>query len=234
MHLSKRLLAVCGMLKNGRIVADVGTDHGYSAIYLVQEHICDRAIAMDVRKGPLARAREHILKYNLESRIETRLSDGLAALGPGEADCMIAAGMGGPLIIHILEDGGSIVAQMKECILQPQSEIAMVRKYLWKQGFSIEEEHMVLEEGKFYPVMRVVPGKKQEIPEELYELYAQYGQFMLHNKDKTLKKFLKKELQAKRQLTGRLEQHPDMDQVRLGQLHEELCLLEYAVRMIEE
>lgn len=234
MHLSKRLLAVCNMLKEGKVAADVGTDHGYSAIYLVQEHICERAIAMDVRKGPLGRAQENVRKYNLEDRIETRLSDGLDALKPGEADCMIAAGMGGPLMIHILDEGRAIVPEMKECILQPQSEIAMVRKYVWEHGFSIEEEQMVLEEGKFYPIMRVVPGRKQSVPEELYELYAQYGQFLLDSKNLVLGQFLYRELNHMRQLTERLERQPDMDKTRLEQLYDEKRLLEKAVSMMEE
>lgn len=234
MQLSKRLTAVCSMIREGNIVADVGTDHGYSAIYLVKEHICQRAIALDVRTGPLARAREHIVQNGMEDSIETRLSDGLDAVEPGEADCMIAAGMGGPLMIHILENGADVVAEMKECILQPQSEIAGVRKYLWKNGFAIEEEHMVLEEGKFYPMMRAVPGKRQDIPEELFELYAQYGQFLLQQRDQVLGLFLDKELKSKERLLERLEQKPGMNKERLEQLAAEKCMLEQAVRMLRE
>ena len=130
MELSKRLAAVAALVDAGSRPADIGTDHAYIPIWLVEEGICQKAFAMDVGKGPLERAREHITGHGLGNYIETRLSDGLGALAPGEADCMIAAGMGGNLIIKILEEGCSVLEEMSTCILQPQSELAKVRKYL--------------------------------------------------------------------------------------------------------
>ena len=105
--LSARLAAVAALVEPGSRVADVGTDHGYIPIYLVQTGIADRAIAMDVRSGPLERARAHVdrLPPGCRERIETRLSDGLKALSPGEADTVVIAGMGGELMIRILDEG---------------------------------------------------------------------------------------------------------------------------------
>ena len=80
MELSKRLFMTASMVERGSIVADVGCDHGYTAIYLVQNGICPRVLAMDVNEGPLARAREHIREAGLSAYIETRLSDGLSAM----------------------------------------------------------------------------------------------------------------------------------------------------------
>ena len=107
--LSARLAAVAALVEPGSRVADVGTDHGYIPIYLVQTGIADRAIAMDVRSGPLERARAHVdrLPPGCRERIETRLSDGLKALSPGEADTVVIAGMGGELMIRILDEGQS-------------------------------------------------------------------------------------------------------------------------------
>ena len=102
MELSKRLAAVAAMVTKGNIVCDVGCDHGYVSIYLVREKISPRVIAMDVRPGPLAQAKEHILMYGLSDYIETRLSDGVDALNEGEADTLILAGMGGRLMEGIL------------------------------------------------------------------------------------------------------------------------------------
>lgn len=218
MQLSKRLTAVAGLIRTGRRLADVGTDHGYIPIYLVRKGICDSAIAMDIGKGPLQRAKEHINRYHLEDRITTRLSDGVNKLQPGEADCMVVAGMGGSLTIHILEEGRELIGHMKECVLQPQSEIGKVRKYLWSQGYAIEEEDMVLEDGKFYPMMRVIPGRKQEIPEELLEVYAQYGQFLLQNRHPVLIDFLKKEYATYHRLMEQLEQQLPKTQERLEEL----------------
>ena len=89
MELSKRLAAVAALVDAGSRPADIGTDHAYIPIWLVEEGICQKAFAMDVGKGPLERAREHITGHGLGNYIETRLSDGLGALAPGEADCCL-------------------------------------------------------------------------------------------------------------------------------------------------
>ena len=109
------------------------------------------AIAMDVRKGPLSRAQEHISQYGLDAYIETRLSDGLEALKPGEGDTLVIAGMGGPLMERILTDGAEVRESFREMILQPQSDIPHFRRFVRKIGWQITEEEMVLEDGKFYP-----------------------------------------------------------------------------------
>ena len=111
-----------------------------------------------MNRGPLERAQEHIRRLHLGEYIETRLSDGLSALAPGEADSMAAAGMGGPLMQRILEEGREALSGMKELILQPQSEISAFRRWLLQNGYRIAAENMVLEEGKYYVVMRAVPG----------------------------------------------------------------------------
>lgn len=161
--LSKRLQALCDMVTPGNRVADVGCDHGFVSIYLVQKGIAPYVYAMDVREGPLQRAKEHIASYQMEAYIETRLSDGVAALLPGEADAMVCAGMGGKLMQKILTEGRDKVSGMKELILQPQSEIRAFRVFLRQEGFGIVEEKMICEEGKYYPMMRVVPGRAETV-----------------------------------------------------------------------
>lgn len=158
MQISKRLQAVADMVTSGSWVADIGTDHAYIPIFLAENGIIPRAIAMDVNAGPLARARAHIEAHGLSEKIETRLSDGLTALAPGEADCIVIAGMGGPLTIRILTEGKDRLAGCRELILQPQSEIRLVRAYLEQKGWRIVREEMVCEDGKYYSMMRAVPG----------------------------------------------------------------------------
>ena len=147
MELSKRLHAVAGLVTEGASVADIGTDHGYIPIYLVKQNIASRVIAADINRGPLERARMHIVGYGVKDRITTRLSDGLEQIEPGEADTMIAAGMGGGLIIRILQKGKPVTDRMRALILQPQSEIEKVRIYLNQNGYQIENEDMVEEYG---------------------------------------------------------------------------------------
>ncbi len=191
------------MVTSGLCLADIGTDHGYIPIELVRSGRVPRAIAMDVNRGPLLRAREHIARYGLEDRIETRLSDGLSALAPGEAESIVIAGMGGPLTIRILEEGPKVLADCRELILQPQSEIRQVREYLEQKGYAILEEDMILEEGKFYPMMRAVKsagGQKKMSGPELC-----YGPVLLEKKHPVLREYLDQEERLKLRVLEALE-----------------------------
>ena len=162
-QLSKRMDRLAGLVTAGNRLADVGTDHGYIPIALVQSGKIPSAIAMDINKGPLERAREHIREQHLDTYITTRLSDGLTMLQENEADTVLVAGMGGALTVHILEGGAHCLASVKELILQPQSEIWLVREWLCEHGYQITDEDIVLDEEKYYPMMRVVHGS-MELP----------------------------------------------------------------------
>ena len=191
--LSNRLLAVASFVADGNVLADVGTDHGYIPIYLLQEKRIPRAIAMDINAGPLERAKEHIALYGLKDYIETRLSDGVAALTPGEADSILVAGMGGGLVMHILEEGKEVCQAAKELILQPQSELERVRHYLWTNGYVILAEDMVLEDEKFYPMMHV---KYQNVADKESAgslLFCRYGKHLLEQKHAVLGEYLERE-----------------------------------------
>ena len=155
MQLSQRLLAVADLAAAGHCLADVGTDHGYIPIYLMEKGNYERAIAMDLRKGPLLRAEKNRKSHGFEDRMDLRLSDGVAALQEGEADTVVIAGMGGGLVIHILTEGEKVLQSVETLVLQPQSEFARVRDYLEKKEYRIEEEHMLCEDGKYYAMMRV-------------------------------------------------------------------------------
>ena len=191
--LSNRLLTVASFVTNGNVLADVGTDHGYIPIYLLQEKRIPRAIAMDINAGPLQRAKEHIDVYGLKDYIETRLSDGVAALTPGEVDTVLVAGMGGGLVMHILEEGKEVCMQAKELVLQPQSELEKVRAYLWSNGYVILQENMVLEDEKFYPMMRVAYQNVIDMESAENLLFCRYGKHLLEQKHAVLKEYLERE-----------------------------------------
>lgn len=197
MELSKRLKAVAGLVTEGASVADIGTDHGYVPIWLIQSGRAAKVIAMDVNEGPLERARGHIRSKRLENVIFTRKSDGLQALHVGEADTMIAAGMGGGLVIRILENSSEITADLKEFILQPQSEIHKVREYLNRHGYRSVEEDMVEEDGKYYPMMKVIPTEQKGLYAEgvpATEEELEYGKYLLEKGHPVMGEYLKKEL----------------------------------------
>lgn len=182
MKLSKRMQRLASLVTEGNRLADVGTDHGYIPIALVQEGKIPHAIAMDVNAGPLSRAIEHIRESGLSTYIETRQSDGLAGLLPKEADTVLIAGMGGMLTVRILEGGGHCLGTVKELILQPQSDIQEVRRWLGLHGFQIVAEDVVCEEGKYYPMMRSVPGPADQLSEA--ELH--YGKLGLQRSPEVL------------------------------------------------
>ena len=206
MQLSKRLTALADLVTTGNRLADVGTDHGYVPISLIEQKRIPSAIAMDINKGPLERAREHIRQYGYEAYIETRLSDGLYALKAGEADAVLIAGMGGDLIRRILEDGAEVLPSVKELILQPQSEIQKVRRWLVEHGWTIVCENIVLDEGKYYPMFRAVHGEEKRN----YSLADyRFGHLELQQSMDTLKEFLEKQRETQRQILASLPKTGD-------------------------
>ena len=153
MQLSKRLRAVADLVPGGTVLADVGTDHAYIPIALVEEGKIPRALAMDINQGPLMRAEENIKAHGLEEKIEIRLSDGLEKMKKGEADAVLIAGMGGLLTVRILS-GKREILDGTTLVLQPQSDLPSVRGWLAEEGYAITAEDLVLEDGKYYPMMR--------------------------------------------------------------------------------
>lgn len=230
MQLSKRLSTVAGFVTPGSRVADVGTDHGYVPIYLVETGRSPGAIAMDINEGPLLRARQHIREACLEDYIQTRRSDGAAALKSGEADTLIVAGMGGPLMEKILTQGREVLESCREFILQPQSEIREFRKYLQRNGFRIEQEDMVQEDGKFYPILRTVHGRM----EWEKEIEFRFGKLLLEQRHPVLLDFLRREQKVNREIMERLAGNKSRaGQSRLAQMEEERLEIEAALAYYE-
>ena len=219
MNLSKRLETVASFVPRGSNLADIGTDHGYVPIFLAEQGVIGRALAMDVRKGPLMRAEEHIRAHGLTYKIDVRLSDGLEKLAPGEADCVVIAGMGGELMIHILEEGRLLWGSVQYWVLSPHSEPGKVRKFLERESFSIVRETMIKEDGKYYTVMGIISpqpenefcnggGKNCDSEEEAHgtkkEIDYRYGRILIQQKNPVLLEYLKKEEKTLRQLADSL------------------------------
>lgn len=221
MELSKRLKAVAESVTRGNVVADVGCDHAYISIYLIEKEISPYVLAMDVNKGPLKRAAENIKKYQYEEKIETRLSNGLHRLEAGEADTILLAGMGGVLMTEILEAGRDAVASAKELVLQPQSEIPSVRKYLHSIGYEIVSEKMLTEDEKYY-VMIKASNKQSTTPYDREEYYL-CGKLLLEEKNMILKEYLLREKEQKEKVVEGLSLHTSLRTIqRKEEILEEL------------
>jgi tRNA (adenine22-N1)-methyltransferase len=188
------------MVSPGNRLVDVGTDHGYVPISLCEGKQIPSAIAMDINEGPLLRAKSHIEEAGLTGYIQTRLSDGLAALKAGEGDTVLIAGMGGILMEKILHEGRETLSSVRELILQPQSDIAGVRQWLDRNEWQIVCEDIVMEEGKYYPMMKAVQGRGRSytLPE------FRYGRADLQQSLPVQEEYLRKQLQAHEKILERL------------------------------
>ena len=180
--MTPRLLAVAMMVKESKAVADIGTDHAYVPVYLVLNGLTEKALAMDINKGPLMRADENISRFSLDNKIKTRLSDGLSELKDGEADTVIIAGMGGILINNIIEKDKNRLKSLKNYILQPMTAIEETRKYLEQNGFLIVDEKLAKEDNKIYTIISAVPGEMKISCEVNYYI----GEKLISNRDEFL------------------------------------------------
>ena len=262
MELSKRLQAVADLLDCHDRIADIGCDHGFVSIYLIESKKARKCLAMDVNIGPLERAKEHVMEKRLSTYIETRLSDGAKAIqfiekDDGgkklEVDAALIAGMGGRLMIQIIQDSLNKFQSMEEFVLQPQSEIAKVRRFVRDIGYHIEKEDMVLEDGKYYPMMKVVRGEcglngSVDIPEcirykiaegEITEsdisfLCDEYGECLLKEKHPVLLQFLKKEKALYQEILLDLEQrNTEKSAIRRKEIMEKLKYIHLGLEWFE-
>ena len=174
----------------------------------------------------MSRAREHIHQYGLDNYIETRLSDGLHALRAGEGDSLLIAGMGGGLTIRILSEGEPLLSGFRELILEPQSDIDRVRAWLLEHGFFLAQENFVEEDGKYYPILRAVPGEKENLKAE--ELF--YGPRLLEKENPVLREYLLKQQEQNQTLIRQLSDHSSEKAAqRLWELKEKEAVLESAL-----
>lgn len=229
MELSKRLQKVVDMMPPMRTICDIGCDHGYVSIALLQEKKADHMIAMDVNQGPLDQAKHNAMVYGTTEQMEFRLSDGLEKVSAGEADAFLCAGMGGRLIVRIMTEGKNVMEQMKGAVLQPQSELSLVRAYIYEHGWHIVQEDIVFEadertpaKGIYYPIMYIEPGTEQ-MPTEAELLF---GPKLIEQKHPVLKQYLEFSRQLKLDLVHQLDQSFKGQQIRSEQLKQEIAMIE--------
>lgn len=153
MKLSPRLKMLAEMVRPGLVVADIGTDHAYIPIYLLEKQICPSAIAADLKQGPLENAKMSVSDAGLRDKIDVRLSDGLDRIEAHEAQDIILAGMGGILIVKLLARTPWLRNSEKRLLLQPMSHAEVVREYLCKNGFEILFEQACFEGPRVYIAM---------------------------------------------------------------------------------
>lgn len=160
MKLSSRLLACAELVQKGNVAADIGTDHGHLPIYLLENGICPRVLAADLREKPLDAARRNARLAGITENLEFYLSDGLARVPLEGVDTIICAGMGGDTIIEILRNAAALPDNV-QLILQPQADAPRLRGFLGQKGYGIRREVFARDGNFVYTIMEVYPGGGQ-------------------------------------------------------------------------
>ena len=230
--LSDRLKAVAGMITPGIPVADIGCDHAYLPIHLVREGISPYVIACDINAGPIIRAKENIEDVDLGEKIDVRQGDGLSVITPGEVRSVVLAGMGGRLMMRILNEGEDVLTDVSEIIMEPQSDVAALRHFLQDNGYRIISESMVCEEDKFYPVIKAVHGDMDWDK----EIYFRYGKILLREENPVLHEFLLTEKEYCSNLIKELAENEDIPHVfvRMEEVKTDLSLNADALQLVSE
>ncbi len=190
MELKGRLKLIAEKIPDCTIVCDIGTDHGYIPIYCILKGICKKAIASDVKRGPLLIAQANIDRYGLGKYIETRLGNGLEAVSGDEADVIVIAGMGGILIRDILQKDYE-KAKKAFLILQPMNAPEVLRQWLYSEGFEIVDEELAKEGNKFYIV---ISARWTGNSRQLSEIYYHIGEKLIQKPDPLAGEFIRKRL----------------------------------------
>lgn len=193
LQLQPRLALLAEMVPRGCRLADIGTDHGYLPVYLMQRGDIAAAIAADIVEGPLEHARRTAEEYGVEN-IAFRLCDGLSGIAPEEADTLVIAGMGGETVITILESAAWTAAGQHTLLLQPMTKVSELRRWLGVSGFTFTEERLVWDKGYLYPVLRVTGGGRPTILTERQALCGMalqsdplYGDYLAQHAEKLRK-----------------------------------------------
>ncbi|MCR4830167.1 MAG: class I SAM-dependent methyltransferase [Pseudobutyrivibrio sp.] len=226
--LSPRLQIIYDMVPNCETIADVGCDHGYLTIALLEGGVAEKAIAMDVNKGPLESAKANIGQAGLLNQVQFRLSDGLAKLNEAEADVICICGMGGALIKRILDSGIAVAKSAGTLILEPQSEYRALREFLMQQHFVILDEMLCTEEGKIYPIIKVSYNPNENLCYNDIEL--EYGPIIIKNRPELLNTLLEKNKNEYCTILEKLEEKSDVEadspiQKRKKELSDKLSMI---------
>ncbi|ELC8423512.1 SAM-dependent methyltransferase [Clostridium perfringens] len=220
MELSKRLKRIAEHVDKCESVADIGTDHGYIPIYLVKEGICEKAIASDINKGPIEKAKVNVAFEGVSNKIKCLLGPGLNPLKVGEVNGVILAGMGGNLTRDILLADMEKVKKYDFIILQPAQNPEVLREFLYKNDYEIIDEDLIKDEGRFYELFKVKYNKNSEklvfedeleyevsplLREKNHPLFKEFIEEKI-NRCETILSFIKEDTEAAKKRKSDLEE----------------------------
>ena len=201
MKLSIRLLSLASFITKNSIVADIGTDHGYIPMYLIENHISKYVIATDVSIGSLNKTISYINDLEFKGKVEARLGNGLEVIKPFEVDTVVIAGMGGLLIRDILDKDINISNSITNFVLQPMIAVKELREYLFNNHYKIVDEDLVKEDNKYYEIIYAKKGK--DFIDK--EIYFEISQRIIEKKHPLLKEFINHKIAIASNILNNLE-----------------------------
>ena len=223
-QLSKRLATVGAFVQPGARVADIGSDHAYLPANLALNHQISYGVAGEVVRGPFENARHEIQTLGLTDRLVARLADGLAAIEPADRiDTVTIAGMGGPLIRHILEQGPTQLAGVQRLVLEPNVGEATVREWLAANQFQIVAERILAEDGHTYEILcadRVDHQVTYTTAEQMF------GPFLLAEKSPVFIAKWQRELQRVNAAVAQMQRAKVIPEEQLALAHAKIKLIE--------
>ncbi|MER2063191.1 MAG: tRNA (adenine(22)-N(1))-methyltransferase TrmK [Alkalibacterium sp.] len=229
-NLSKRLQVVADYVEKGARLADIGSDHAYLPCYLAQNNQIERAVAGEVVEGPFLNAVNEVSRLNLEETVSVRLGDGLQVLNDfDDITTITIAGVGGPLIVRILEEGKRLNKRSgkETLILQPNVNEQTVRDYLMKESYAIKAETILEENGKRYEVIKAVPSSEQV---EYDENDLMFGPFLRQEKSSVFLDKWRSEAEKTAYVIGQMEQAERADEAKLSDMKVRLNLIEEMIK----
>ncbi|AOR23001.1 tRNA (adenine(22)-N(1))-methyltransferase [Clostridium taeniosporum] len=228
MDLSKRLNWILEYVDECDIVMDVGTDHGYIPIYLVKNKIVKKAIASDINKDPLKKAKLNASLDGVVDRIDLRLGGGLSPLKNNEAQGIIIAGMGGNLIRDILEKDINKVKNLDYLILQPAQNPEVLREYLYNNNYEILKEDLCIDEGQFYELFKVKykSGENTKLDSIFYEI----SPVMLKENNKLIKEYINHKINKNHKILNFIKEETESAKLRKEELKNKIKVLEDLVK----
>lgn len=188
MDVSKRIEFIISNLEKVNTLADIGTDHGYVPLLCIRKGICDKAIACDINKDPLDKARLNAVLEGMGDELEFRLGDGLEPLKDNEVNEVVIAGMGGNLIRDILESNINKVNSMDYVILVPAQNPEVLREYLYNNDFEILKEDLCYDDGIYYELFKVKRAEGHAT--QLDDIYYEISPMLLRGKHPLMKEYL--------------------------------------------
>jgi len=218
MKLTPRLQSIADLVDKGSVVGDVGSDHGYIPIYLIERGICEKTIASDINQGPVDNAKKSVSEYGFHDAVSVRLGGGLVPYTPKEIDTVIIAGMGGLLIRDIMLESPKMVETIDTFILQPMVAQDELRQWLYENEYTIEKEILSQEGDKFYEVLYVKKGKMDKYT----KLELEIGKNMVKHDDMS-RAFIKKKIRKYETIVENIESNgAENNQDKLKDLYKRL------------